>query len=160
MNSKFLEKAKDYIGKDVCDLRVGNFYCTSLHEFNPQDPDLKYDLIWVQWVTGHLTDQDFVQFLKRCKSILNQPHGLIIIKVTLIQCLFSNPIKFKSFNFFLQDNHTSCDESDADTLDSSVTRPYWLFLEIFKKAGLELVSERRQYKFPKGLYPVKLFALK
>lgn len=137
INEKFLAKARDYIGHELYDERVGRTFCCSLHQFRPPE-SRKYDLIWTQWVTGHLTDDHYVEFLKKCQSLLNKPHGLLIIK----------------------DNHTSSDEADADTLDSSVTRPYWLLIDIFKKAGMTLVAERRQYKFPKGLYPVKMFALR
>ncbi|RWS31906.1 N-terminal Xaa-Pro-Lys N-methyltransferase 1-like protein [Leptotrombidium deliense] len=136
-NQKFLEAAKEYIGEDVYKKRIGKTYACSLHKFQP-DPSIKYDLIWCQWVTGHLTDTDFVAFLKICKSVLNPEHGLIVLK----------------------ENHTSNDECDSDMKDSSITRPYWLLIDIFKNAGLQVVSERRQYKFPKGLYPVKMFALK
>lgn len=31
--------------------------------------------------------------------------------------------------------------------------------ELFKKAGLKIVGEQLQAKFPKGLFPVKMFAL-
>ncbi|RWS00958.1 N-terminal Xaa-Pro-Lys N-methyltransferase 1-like protein [Dinothrombium tinctorium] len=135
-NTAFLETAKTYIGQETFAQRVDKVYACSIHRFEP-DSSIKYDLIWCQWVTGHLTDDDFVLFLKKCKSILNKDHGIIVIK----------------------DNHTSSNECDADTKDSSVTRPYWLLRDIFKKAGLKVLEERRQYKFPKGLYPVKMFAL-
>lgn len=39
----------------------------------------KYDVIWMQWVTGHLTDIDFLSFLRRCHDAL-LPNGVIIIK--------------------------------------------------------------------------------
>ena len=28
-----------------------------------------YDVVWVQWVIGHLTDADLVAFLRRCKQV-------------------------------------------------------------------------------------------
>lgn len=78
-----------------------------------------------------------IEFLKKCQSILDDG-GLIVIK----------------------DNHTSTDAEDPDMNDSSITRPYWKFIELFEQAGLDLVLERKQVRFPKGLYPVKMFALK
>ena len=30
-----------------------------------------YDVIWIQWVLGHLTDDDLVSFLKRCQYVVN-----------------------------------------------------------------------------------------
>lgn len=136
VNQSFLNEARQHIGPDIYDQRIGQAFCSSLHQFNPSD-DLKYDLIWCQWVTGHLTDDHLIDFLHKCQQIL-KPDGLIIIK----------------------DNHTSSDQIDDDMNDSSVTRPHWLYLDLFIKSGLKLVCEKRQYQFPKGLYPVKMYALK
>ncbi|XP_054169029.1 N-terminal Xaa-Pro-Lys N-methyltransferase 1-like [Oppia nitens] len=136
-NPEFLTEAKTYIGSEDYK-RIGNSYNSGLQDFTP-DPDIKYDCIWIQWVTGHLADDDFVQFLGKCKSALNQSDdGIIVVK----------------------DNTTQSDECDDDTNDSSVTRPHWLFIDIFKRANLELICERKQYKMPKGLYPVYMFVLK
>ena len=38
-----------------------------------------YDVIWVQWVVGHLTDDDFVAFFQRCRKGL-KPDGVIVLK--------------------------------------------------------------------------------
>ena len=46
-----------------------------------------------------------------------------------------------------------------DQEDSSVTRPLSLLKEIFSQSGMEIVQELDQKKMPKGLYPVKMFAL-
>ena len=35
------------------------------------DFEFKYDCVWIQWVIGHLTDEDLVNFLKKCKVNLN-----------------------------------------------------------------------------------------
>ncbi|CAH8665556.1 unnamed protein product, partial [Dicrocoelium dendriticum] len=58
----FLDKAEDYIGEDF--ENVGELFCVGLQEFIP--PRGRYDLIWIQWVIGHLTDLTLVEFLKRC----------------------------------------------------------------------------------------------
>lgn len=83
-----------------------------------------------------MTDDDFISFLKRCKKGLKD-NGIIFVKDNL-----------------------SHEETDIDNEDGSVTRPYQLLLNIFKKANLEVLAERKQYKFPKGLYEVKMFALR
>ncbi|KAI1303157.1 N-terminal Xaa-Pro-Lys N-methyltransferase 1 [Halotydeus destructor] len=133
----FLDSARDYLGTEIYDKRIGKAYCSGLQDFEPE-VGVEYDVIWCQWVTGYLTDDDFVNFLKKCKSILKPGEGLIMIK----------------------DNHTSNDNLDADMSDSSITRSYKMFLKIFERSELTLVKETRQTKFPKGLYPVKLFALR
>ena len=42
---------------------------------------------------------------------------------------------------------------------SSVTRPPQLLRDIFRRAGLSIVKEFKQNKFPKELYDVHMFAL-
>ncbi|OQR71998.1 alpha N-terminal protein methyltransferase 1A-like [Tropilaelaps mercedesae] len=132
-NQQFLDKADDYLGE--CRHKVGRKICSGLQSFIP-DPQRPYDVIWVQWVTGHLTDTDFVEFLRNAANGLRE-NGLICVK----------------------DNLSSC-SVEMDNKDSSVTRPRSLVLEIFRKANLRLVGERKQIRFPKGLYEVKMFALK
>lgn len=39
--------------------------CSDMQEFTPEPG--RYDVIWVQWFIGHLTDQDFVDFFQRSK---------------------------------------------------------------------------------------------
>ena len=89
----FLKEARNYIGPDEYDQRISTI-CSPLQKFQPTD-GVQYDLIWIQWVIGHLfPDQQFIDFLNKCKSIL-RPHGLLMIK----------------------DNHTSTDDNDLDTQD-------------------------------------------
>ena len=38
---------------------------TGLQKFKPEEH--VYDIIWIQWVIGHLTDEDLIAFLKRCQ---------------------------------------------------------------------------------------------
>lgn len=131
-NKAFLDRAREYIGPEAH--RVDQLYCSGLQDFIPEPS--RYDVIWCQWVTGHLTDDDFVTFLHRCRSGL-QPTGVLVIK----------------------DNITH-EDVEEDNTDGSITRPRELLVRLFEKAGLTLLAERRQYKFPKGLYEVKMFALR
>ena len=130
-NRIFLEKAKEYL-KDT--EQAGTLYCCGLQNFVPLD--CHYDVIWCQWVLGHLTDDHLIGFFKRCLKGL-KPNGFVIVK----------------------ENITSSGETEMDDEDSSVTRPLSLLKEIFKKAGMEVVQEFDQKKMPQGLYPVKMFAL-
>lgn len=65
-NPSFLEQAETYIGPKLHQ-RVGNFFSEALQDFKPEDN--KYDIIWIQWVLGHLTDTDFVNFFKCCRLV-------------------------------------------------------------------------------------------
>lgn len=63
-NPKFLNQAKQYLGTKLQD-KIGNYYSVGLQCFKPDDK--KYDVIWSQWVLGHLTESDLVTFLKSCQ---------------------------------------------------------------------------------------------
>ena len=43
------------------------------------DVDTKFDVIWCQWCLGHLSDKDFVDFLKRCKAALRDGDDSVIV---------------------------------------------------------------------------------
>ena len=66
-NPKFLEQAKKYLGVDSEGgaPKIGNLICSGLQDYTPREG--AYDVIWCQWVLGHLTDDDLVAFFKRAK---------------------------------------------------------------------------------------------
>lgn len=61
---------------------VRNIYNIGLEEWGPKD-DVKYDLIWNQWCLGHLTDEQLIHYLERCKTALKPDSGLIVVKENL-----------------------------------------------------------------------------
>lgn len=132
-NPKFLETAKTYL--NPCISRIGEFYPIGLQNFCPT-PE-KYDVIWCQWVLGHLRDDDLVQFFKNCVSGLKK-NGVLVVK----------------------ENVTRSDTLTIDTTDSSVTRPYKDLVGTFEKAGLVCLITKLQRNMPRSLYPVHMFALK
>lgn len=131
-NQAFLDQARDYIGQEAH--RVDRLICKGLQDFTPEEGH--YDVIWCQWVTGHLTDGDLVSFVQRCLGGLRE-NGLFVIKDNITQ-----------------------DDIDVDNRDGSITRPRQLFLQLFEKAGARLLADRKQYRFPKGLYEVRTFAMR
>ncbi len=78
---------------------VRTIFNMGLEDWQPSE-GVQYDLIWVQWCVGHLTDEQLVQFLKRCKSTLNPEVGVIVVK----------------------ENNSTGGEDVFDPLDSAVTR--------------------------------------
>lgn len=62
-NPSFLEKAQVYLGQKK--EKVVNYFEDGLQSFQPLPQN--YDVIWIQWVVGHLTDDHLVQFLQRCQ---------------------------------------------------------------------------------------------
>ncbi|KAI5283560.1 Alpha N-terminal protein methyltransferase 1 [Ascosphaera aggregata] len=116
---------------------VKDIYVMGLEDWVPQK---KYDLIWVQWCVGHLTDARLLQFLRRAGDSLSET-GIICLK----------------------ENNTTMDGEDIyDEEDSSVTRCDSKFRLIFEKAGLKLITSEIQTGFPKSfnLLPVRSYALK
>ena len=63
-NKAFLEKAVEYVGCEDTEKPKKQFFCSGLQDFVPQCQT--YDVIWCQWVLGHLTDTHLIEFFKRC----------------------------------------------------------------------------------------------
>lgn len=118
-----------------CTGNLGIVINEGLQSFVPE-PE-KYDIIWAQWVLGHLKDGHLVNFFQRCIKGLRK-NGLLVIK----------------------ENVTTSDKVEFDPKDFSVTRPLQSMKVLIKEAGLRIVREQKQSNFPKGLYPVYMLALK
>ena len=130
-NGKYLEKAKELLsGKDF----AGDFLDSGLQSF--VFGDRMYDCIWIQWVLPHLTDDDLVLFLIRCKDALTAT-GIIVAK-----------------------ENNSREGFYLDKDDFSITRSDDHFKKLFADAGLTVAKVETQYGFPKQLYPVKMYALR
>eukprot|EP01084_Bolivina_argentea_P274681 468233_1 len=67
--------APAFIGSHDAD-RV-TYLCMGLQDFIPEKQS--FDVMWIQWVVGYLTDVDLVKFLRRCQSGLKSG-GFIVIK--------------------------------------------------------------------------------
>ncbi|TDZ65003.1 Alpha N-terminal protein methyltransferase 1 [Colletotrichum trifolii] len=116
---------------------VGSVFNIGLEEWKPLDGTV-YDLVWNQWCVGHLTDEQLVAYLRRCKEVVAPADGFIIVK----------------------ENLSTGGVDLFDDVDSSVTRVDEKFRSLFEKAGLRLVRTELQHGFPKDLFPVRMYALK
>ncbi|CAK4686746.1 hypothetical protein LEN26_005805 [Aphanomyces euteiches] len=132
-SQRLLQTIPSYVGPEKA--RIRNLYCMGMQDFDPKPGS--YDLIWCQWVLGHLTDVDFVAFLKRCQAAL-APGGVICIKENAIN---------EGVPYYV----------DKD--DSSLGRSSVYYKSIFRQAGLTLLAETKQEGFPDELYPVITYAL-
>ncbi|MCJ1302867.1 Alpha N-terminal protein methyltransferase 1 [Hypocenomyce scalaris] len=118
------------------DGRVGHVYIAGLEEWTPGER--RYNLIWNQWCLGHLTDVQLVEYLERSKAAVTEG-GWIVVKENM---------------------STNEDGEDIfDEVDSSVTRTDRKFRALFGRVGLRIVKTELQTGFPKGLYPVRFYAL-
>jgi len=125
----YIDKAKEILGAN----HNGEFYTIGCQEFNFTK---KYDVIWIQWVVGHLTDKDFVDFLVKCKANLN-PQGIIVCKENL---------------------SSGCFIVDKD--DCTIIRDEQYFKAIFEKAGLNIMYEQDLANFPQDYYRVVSYVLR
>ncbi|XP_008049972.1 alpha N-terminal protein methyltransferase 1B [Carlito syrichta] len=131
MMESFLLEAQAYLR--VKGDKVENYHCYSLQEFTPSSG--RYDVIWIQWVSGHLTDKDLLAFLSRCRGGLKE-NGVIILK-----------------------DNVAREGCILDLSDSSVTRDMDILRSLIRKSGLAVLGQEKQDGFPEQCMPVWMFAL-
>nr|DAD43615.1 TPA_asm: hypothetical protein HUJ06_001845 [Nelumbo nucifera] len=132
--SHFLEAARESLvpeNSTISDMhKAVNFYLLPLQEFTPEAG--RYDVIWVQWCIGQLSDDDFVSFFKRAMAGL-KPDGFFVVKENVAKSGFV-----------------------LDKDDQSITRSDLYFKELFNQCGLHLYKSKG---FPEELFAVKMYAL-
>ncbi|KRZ58096.1 N-terminal Xaa-Pro-Lys N-methyltransferase 1-B [Trichinella nativa] len=134
VTERFLITAPSYLGPELSS-KIGIKYCCALQNFHPFFG--MYNIIWMQWVSGQLHDDDLKEFLIRCKQALLPRQGFIVLK-----------------------DNISPNDSYYDQVDHSWTRGRDALLEIFKEADLSIVSESKLTSFPKNICEVRAFALR
>ena len=132
LNQNFIDDSKTFIGENFN--RVDKQFCSGLQEFIPEVG--RYDLIWSQWVLGHLTVEHLVTFFQRCQAGL-APNGIMVVK----------------------ENVSGSTDTEFDDLDSSFTRSKESYVKAILDSGFTILKEEKQKGFPKGLYSVFMFAL-
>ena len=128
---RLISSAPEYLGSDASKCR---FFCTGLQDFQPKADS--YDIIWMQWMIGYLTDDDLVMFLQRCVAALRKG-GIVVIK----------------------DNTCSQEAFVVDRDDASTTRSLPYIIAIAQLAGLRVVHQQFQDGFPEDIFPVPMIAL-
>jgi protein N-terminal methyltransferase len=130
-NPVYVAKAREYCAGEKT---MRTYYTEGLQTFSFASGP--YDVIWIQWVIGHLPDADFLPFMQRCSRGLREG-GYIVVK---------------------ENNAKKGFVMDLD--DQSVTRTDAQYRELFEQADLDLVSVELQKNFPASLFPVRMYALK
>ena len=132
LSQAFLDQARtSYLGT-AASAKVKNYFCSGLQDFTPQESH--YDVIWCQWVLGQLRDDHLVAFFKRCKQGLAE-NGVIVLK----------------------ENIGRNQVPDFDKDDSSYCRSRDHLAKLIKEAGLEILKEEKEIRFPAELYEVRSF---
>lgn len=104
--------------------RLGQTVCSDLQSFVPRPQS--YDLVWVQWTTMFLTDDDLRRLLADCQRALT-PNGLIVLKDNVID-------EVKGDKGLLDGRYI------VDEVDASVSRTRQHLLELIQEVGLSVVS--------------------
>ena len=124
--------------------RVERFICSPMQSFVPEPG--RYDLIWIQWCIGHLTDDDLIAFMLRCRAAL-APGGLIVIK--------DNCVVDEDDPSALIDGRYLLDAQDKSVIRSlSYTEKL-----LCERAGLKLLARAPAALRRPDLHPVINFAL-
>jgi protein N-terminal methyltransferase len=92
-------------------------------------------VIWIQWCIGHLTDDDLVAFLRRCKDGLRE-NGVIVMK-----------------------ENNAASGFILDLEDSSITRSHEYLLHVIDRAGMRCLEHRLQTGFPPELFAVRMYVI-
>lgn len=112
--------------------QLGVCMVADLQDFQPA-ANARYDLIWIQWVVGHLTDDDLCKLLRRCVRSLTS-EGLIVLKDNVLdeaQGAAWGQHRAKS---------ADTDRMVVDSLDNSVIRTRPHLMRLVAAAGLQLVA--------------------
>jgi protein N-terminal methyltransferase len=136
---ELVEQCPAFLERAARDLPTVGRVCCGLERFDP--PPGTFDVFWVQWVTGHLRDEDFVPFVERAVRGLALGGALVI-----------------------KDNTSSGDQLIMDMQDHSVTRSLKHYNELFRRAVatgcVRVESCTRQEGFPPAVFPVYTWVLK
>lgn len=133
-DERFVAIAKDYLSiNGALSKKIGTIFNEGLQHFVP-DAHV-YDIIWCQWVLGHLSDDDLIAFFKRCIQGLS-PNGCIILK----------------------ENVTVNGDFCIDNVDSSVTRSLKRIKFILESANLRVIKIIKQQHVIDGLFPIYTIA--
>ena len=102
--------------------RVRACHLSSLQAFVPPE-SARYALVWVQWVSNYLTDDDLIGVLRRCAVSLAGASARLVVKESISR----------------DENGFFVDRSDA-----SITRTDAHFRALFSAATLRVAHVERQ----------------
>jgi protein N-terminal methyltransferase len=91
-STKLIEFARESLAGNP---HVGEFFNSDLKDIKFNH---KYDVIWVQMVTGYFDDEELVAFYKKCKDALTQ-NGVVVFK-DFVSPIYSLHIKLRLAEVF------------------------------------------------------------
>lgn len=136
-----------------------HFICQGLQEYHPKPNS--FDVIWIQWVIGYLTDKDCVHFLKRCAKALRHETKTNNISEEDNEGENNNKNSGRGGGIIILKDNTANHKVEAiqlDMEDSSVTRSLSYLLSLADQAGLKVIHQTYQDDFPSEIFPVPMIA--
>jgi protein N-terminal methyltransferase len=130
----FLQTARDSIPPQ----HLGDLYESGLAEFDFAGKH-QWTLVWVQWCAIYLKDDAFISFFQRAAQAVDPEVGVVVLKENILR----------------NDAEPIPDDSDA-----SVTRSDKHLKRLWRAAGLTLVKQVDQLRWPSSLFPVRMYALR
>ena len=100
------------------------------------DPQLKYDVVWVQWCTNYLPDAAMAQFIRDAVASLN-PGGVIVLKDNI--SAFADGV-------YNDENHMLIRSGE-----------YLKALIYLANPGLSLIVDEPQDTWPENMFPLRAF---
>lgn len=151
-NALYLQQSKKYVSPATSeDGKVGLRIAAGMQDFRSDGTELltvdgdavgcldgAYDAIWIQWTVGYLTDEDFVTFVRQCvRALRKADDAYVVIKDNVARAGFI-----------------------VDRDDSSIMRSHAYMGELFRRARVRVVKTVRQADFPRGIHPVRAYAVR
>jgi len=146
-----LEGARNFVTKAKEALawagdRVERYICEGMQDWVGEPG--RYDLIWIQWCIGSLTDDDMVIFMDRCKQSL-APGGLIVLKDNIMDPKLTSLPLDKTGRFIVDED------------DNSVIRAREHMINMLTRScGLTILKQKDANLRRDDLFPVLLCALR
>ncbi|MBW04465.1 Alpha N-terminal protein methyltransferase 1B, partial [Eschrichtius robustus] len=138
--------------------KVESYHCYSLQEFTP--PLGRYDVIWIQWVSVHLSySPPSPPTLSSCSPFyLASPVGYLTVKV-LLAFLSRCRDGLKENGITILKDNVAREGCIFHLSDSSVTRDMDVLQSLIRKSGLVVLGQEKQDGSPEQCIPVWMFAL-
>lgn len=168
-NDKFISQAPKYLGDSK---HIGELYCcgkylifaarmTAIGPLSFRSTKLypSKGTLWCHLVSMGAWTPDWRwshRFLQKMRASNQQSQRYWTVTWLL---LYSEGLKPNGI-LVVKENVTSSGQVEKDEEDSSVTRPDNLLRQLFLRAGLVLLRDLKQLKFPKDLYQVNMYALR
>eukprot|EP00127_Corallochytrium_limacisporum_P007011 Clim_evm19s240 gene=Clim_evmTU19s240 len=122
-------------------------HCCSITDYEWGQPCCNtYDFMLLQYVMGHLLDDDLAEVLKKASDHLEPGRGIVFVKENMSNG--KNPYRGLD------------SDSNKDFASSFHVRSESSYNALFHKAELEVVSEMWQEHMPEELMPVKMLILR